>query len=531
MGPEIPNYEISEKIGEGPVGEVFRATDLILDREVAIKVLRPEFAAHAEGANRFLVQARALAGLNHPNIATVYTLLSEGGLPVVVTEYVEGRPITVLGPRSGGSRPGHVLPLFLQALDGLGFAHSLGVLHLGLKSSNVMVTPAGTVKLLDFGMSRCFGSTDELRAGVSVETLQYMSPQQLRGHPTDPRSDVYSLAVLLYEMLAGRVPFVAGTGRDLIRAQIQGPPTPLRESAPGLPESLERTLLRALERTPERRFASAEEFRSALERTLPAGDRREEPLDIQRLSTPELITPLRRAAAAGESAEETTQSFNETTQVFDNESPGRDDPIEVGWRETLVAAAGFARDRMGRLVNSHARSWVPIGSAGLAFLLLATVGLHFVLTSEAPPEITPDPATSPEAVAVPRAPLVTEPAAPFEVPEAAVSAVQQPKALAAPAASAPPESSPAKAMDPPPSRDESHKLATEPDDTPRQRSRPAPTTARGAPAAPRRAPRVVREAPRVRQPTSEPAEQQPEPGTPGAAEGSEEQDRWTIRRR
>ncbi len=378
-GPKISGYEVTEKIGEGPVGEVFRATELSLDREVAIKVLRPELASRSGVADRFLMQARELAGLNHPNIATVYTLFYEGPVVLVVTEYVEGWPITATSRRAGGSKARHVLPLFLQALDGVGFAHFSGVLHLGIKPSNLMVTPAGTVKVMDFGASRCIGPGEELRNDP------YLPPEPRRGAETDPRSDVYSLGVLLYEMLAGHAPF------DLDRAR-QNPLPALSDAAPDVPGTLGKVVMRALEATPERRFVSINQFCSSLEATLPDKIALGNPIGRGELILAEPIDPVLRGAGESEWLDDNPE---ESTQVLDEHSSP--------WR-------GRRRKR----ATSFA-----LGLAFFGLVALAALGLQLVTRSpqEVPAQEAADRSVAPPpAATAPWAQLAPEPPdAPREV--------------------------------------------------------------------------------------------------------------------
>jgi serine/threonine protein kinase len=262
----IGQYQIGELLGEGGLGRVHAAYDVVLGREVAIKSLRPEFLNDAAFVARFRSEATNLARLNHPNITTVHALLEQGRSLYIVMERVRGQTLeTLLRQSKSGLGFSRSLVIFAQAADGLAYAHSMGVIHRDIKPANIMIVPSsGLVKIMDFGIARMRGSQHQTREGSIIGTLAYMAPEQLRGEPASERSDLYSLAIVLYEMLTGSPPFVAATDYELMQAHINAKPRRLSSLMPDADSRVDSALQRALAKKPEHRFASVPEFRDFL---------------------------------------------------------------------------------------------------------------------------------------------------------------------------------------------------------------------------------------------------------------------------
>ena len=265
IGNVIGNYKITEKIGEGGMGAVYKGVDLMLEREVAVKVLKPELANQPQVVERFRSEAVTLAKLNHPNIATLFNFVRQADSFFMVLEFVKGTPLDNLIESHGSIACEHAIPLFCQMLEGIEHAHGFGIIHRDIKPANMMLTDKGVLKVLDFGIARALGSARLTRAGHLIGTIEYMSPEQVRGFETDARSDIYSLGMVLYEMLTGRVPFQSDSEFELMKAQVEQLPTPPRQFSPNIPEQVEWAILCATEKDPEKRFQTAGAFCDAIE--------------------------------------------------------------------------------------------------------------------------------------------------------------------------------------------------------------------------------------------------------------------------
>ena len=262
-GQRVGDYEVLAKLGTGGMGRVYKVRNVISNREEAMKVLLPDFAADPDLAARFMAEIRTLATLDHPGIAQLRTAFEYQNQFVMVMEFVEGTTLEKLASQIRIPLD-HVLDYAGQVLAALSYAHGRGVTHRDIKPANIMITTHGLVKLMDFGIAKSTGDLSLTRPGTTMGSVYYMSPEQVQGGAVDARSDIYSFGITLYEILAGRKPFQADTSYTVLNAQINQMPTPLIEVNPSIPPALNDTVLRAMAKLPVERFQTADEFRNAL---------------------------------------------------------------------------------------------------------------------------------------------------------------------------------------------------------------------------------------------------------------------------
>ena len=272
-GIKLGRYEVRSPLGAGAMGDVYLAQDTILGRQVALKILPPEFAADADRMRRFVLEAKSASALNHPNIITIYEVGETNDANFIAMEYIEGKTLNNHGSLSLTA----ALDVATQLASALQAAHSAGIVHRDIKPQNVMIRPDGFVKILDFGIAKLSGSvavagglnqgTDPEAAtavksgtvaGMIIGTADYMSPEQARGKVIDARSDIFSFGVVLYEMLTGRRPFAGENPMDVIASIVADEPTPL--NIPGLPGEIDRIVHKALKKKREERYQTANEL-------------------------------------------------------------------------------------------------------------------------------------------------------------------------------------------------------------------------------------------------------------------------------
>ena len=271
LGRELGNYRIERLLGAGGMGEIYLAHDAKLKRQVALKILPAAFVLDEERVRRFEREARAVSALNHPNIVTIYDFGQADGINYIVTEYIEGKTVREL---AGANLPlKETLSIISQACDALSAAHKLGIVHRDIKPENIMVRPDGYVKVLDFGLAKLNPQGDAANAlsnytqkGMIIGTLAYMSPEQISDEAVDHRTDLWSLGVVLYEMLTGTNPFKGENRQATLNAILTINPPPVSESNPELPYELDAILSKALEKDAEVSYQTASDIRADLKR-------------------------------------------------------------------------------------------------------------------------------------------------------------------------------------------------------------------------------------------------------------------------
>jgi len=283
-------YQILEPLGKGGMAVVYRARDLMLERLVAVKVLREDYSRDPTFQDRFRQEAKSAANLSHPNIVTVHDFGLDDGQLFLVMEYVPGTDLKTLIKQRGRFTPEETIPLLIQACAGIGYAHRAGLVHCDVKPQNMLVTPDMRLKVADFGISRLFSTIHhEEESDVVWGSPQYFAPEQASGAVPTPASDVYSLGIIMYEMLTGSLPFQATTAVDLARLHIEEEPPLLSEKITDISPTLEQILTKVLSKEPSQRYRTADQLGRVL---MNFGNARSAPaLALTPEAAPVIITP------------------------------------------------------------------------------------------------------------------------------------------------------------------------------------------------------------------------------------------------
>lgn len=262
---KIGPYVVVDTIGQGGMGVVYKAQDPVLDRIVAIKALHHSLLSEPEVVERFLREAKTLAKFSHQNIVTLYTAIEEENRFYLIMEYVEGETVKSMIDEKGALPLEDCVGIFLQVLQGVGYAHQIQVIHRDIKPANIIITPEGRAKITDFGIAKVAGDVQLTRAGLQIGTLQYMPPEQLNGQDATYSCDIYALGATFFEMLTGRVPFKADSQFEVMRLIESEPPSPLRSFVESIPEGVDQAIRKALAKAPQDRYSNAREFTEAIE--------------------------------------------------------------------------------------------------------------------------------------------------------------------------------------------------------------------------------------------------------------------------
>ena len=264
IGERIHGYEVNAHLGQGGMGNVYQATDTMLGREVALKMLHPQLTIESQFLERFKKEARVLARLLHPNIAVIYNFIEQDNNHFMVMEYVEGVSLDELLKKYRTIPTEFVVPVFIQALEGLHHAHKKNIFHRDIKPSNLMITPDGTLKLMDFGIAKVAGEQKMTQVNRIVGTIEFMAPELIEGKDASVASDIYSMGTTLYELISGKLPFESNTDFNLMQAILKKRATPPEKLNASVPKKLNDIVMKAMDKNPANRYADARAFQQAL---------------------------------------------------------------------------------------------------------------------------------------------------------------------------------------------------------------------------------------------------------------------------
>ncbi|MDW8231229.1 MAG: protein kinase [Roseiflexaceae bacterium] len=373
IGQHLGRYLVQEEIGRGGMARVYRAFDTSLKRTVALKVMAPHLALDPEFERRFEREAVTVANLRHPNIVTVYDIGEANGLRYIAMEYVRGRTLHAIIRERGALGLAMAISIIAPIADALDHAHAQGAVHRDVKPHNILIDIEGRVLLTDFGIAQAPDGERLTRTGIFMGTPEYISPEQASAQRVDGRSDLYSLAIVAYEIITGVVPF-SGATPQLIMAHIQSPPPP-PSLAPREPPELDLVLARALAKRPDQRFGSGAAFIEALRivarrnNILPASQQDLADLALPRLAPQQTtIAPARVAAAAG-------QLLRKDAMYAASPTPVGAPPIRAPESSLSAVASPPAASR--RASGQRSIRWTIVGPVGAGILVAALVAALF----------------------------------------------------------------------------------------------------------------------------------------------------------
>ncbi len=371
VGQKLGDYEILGILGAGGMGKVYKVRNTISDRVEAMKILLPDLAGQKDLADRFLREIKVLASLNHHNIAALRTALTLDNQLVMIMEFVDG--VTLSSRLQQGAIPPTLAVKYIdQVLDALSYAHKQNIIHRDIKPANMMLTPDGSVKLMDFGIARSASDRSLTLTGTTLGSLNYMPPEQVKGDPADNRSDLYSLGVSLYEMVTGQLPFQADSNYAMMAAHLQEVPKPPIVLRPGIPQALNQIIVMALAKDPGQRFQSADAFRGALKSVQAQGG------GTQPAADPRSYAPSTPANAGSATSlfQETPASQSPTT-VMDAPVYQHTERVAAA-TPALAAAAPLPPTREAApppAVGSHRGLYIALG-AFIVVVVLFAAGLY-----------------------------------------------------------------------------------------------------------------------------------------------------------
>lgn len=348
-------YQLEERLGSGGMAVVYRARDLMLERYVAIKILRESYSTDAEFKQRFHQEAKAAANLSHPNIITIHDFGFDAGRLYIIMEYVPGTDLKSLLQRRGKFSVDETINLMIQACAGIGYAHRAGLIHCDIKPHNMIITPDKRLKVTDFGIARALASIQpEEKTDVVWGSPQYFSPEQAAGNAPSPASDVYSLGIVMYEMLAGQLPFSASSAVELAKLHRQALPPSIHRFNPSVPRALEQIIIKVLSKEPSSRYRTADQ----LGRVLVHLTRQANQATTERnIAVTRVSSHPREQSTANNQIERVVQSpplpqpiktISASNQASPRISFYDKNPLSIDWITTLLAL--FALTMVGGLI-------------------------------------------------------------------------------------------------------------------------------------------------------------------------------------